>query len=209
MSKPLIIGVTGGSGSGKTLFLSELLKNFTEKEVCLITQDNYYRKRDQQPVDEKGIKNFDLPESIDDVELHKDIASLVVGDEVHLKEYTYNNPKVTPRDLVFKPAPVIIVEGILVFYWQKIRDFFDLSVFIDAKDLIKVKRRIIRDAKERGYDLDDVLYRYEHHVAPFSEQFLEPLKQEVDLVIPNNKSFKRGMEVLSAFIRSHIDFKSN
>lgn len=205
MINPLIIGVTGGSGSGKSLFLEELLKHFSEDEVCLITQDNYYRDRDEQPIDEKGIKNFDLPESIDDERLFKDILSLKEGKEVHITEYTFNNPKVVPKKLIFKPAPVLIIEGILVFYWEKIRSLVDLSVFIDAKDLIKVKRRIIRDAKERGYDLDDVLYRYEHHVAPFYDRFLRPYKQNVDLIIPNNTNFQRGMEVLAGYIRNHID----
>lgn len=204
MFNPLIIGITGGSGSGKSLFLEELLKNFSDKEVCLLTQDNYYKKRDLQPVDAKGIKNFDLPESIEDERLYQDILSLKNGKEVHLTEYTFNNPDVTPRRLTFKPAPVLIVEGIMVFYWEEIRSLIDLSVFIEAKDLIKVKRRIIRDAKERGYDLDDVLYRYEHHVTPFYEQFLQPLKSEVDLIIPNNTDFRKGMEVLSGFIKNHL-----
>ena len=205
MANPLIIGVTGGSGSGKTIFLNELLKKFSENEVCLITQDHYYIKRELQPVDEKGIKNFDLPESINEQDLYRDILSLKNGKEVHLTEYTFNNQNVIPKKIIFKSAPILIVEGILVFYWEKIRSLFDLSVFIDAKDLIKVKRRIIRDAKERGYDLDDVLYRYEHHVTPFYEQFLEPLKKDVNLIIPNNIDFRMGLEVLAGFIRNHLD----
>ena len=204
MNKPLIIGVTGGSGSGKSLFLHELLKDFTDQEICLITQDNYYRVRDEQPVDEKGIKNFDKPESIDDERFFHDLVALQNGETVELVEYTFNNPETKPKKLVFKPAPVIIVEGLMVFYWEKIRELIDVSIFIEARDLIKVKRRIIRDAKERGYDLDDVLYRYEHHVAPFHDQFLKPLKEDMDLIIPNNKNFMRGMRVVSGFIRHHL-----
>lgn len=205
MDNTLIIGVTGGSGSGKSLFLHELLKEFSKEEVCLITQDNYYRDRDEQPIDKKGIKNFDKPESIDDDHFYKDLVALKNGEVVELPEYTFNNPEAKPKKLIFKPAPILIVEGLMVFYWKKIRSLIDLSVFIEAKDLIKVKRRIIRDAKERGYDLDDVLYRYEHHVAPFHDQFLQPLKGDVDLIIPNNKNFIKGKEVLSGYIRNHLN----
>lgn len=205
MSNPLIIGVTGGSGSGKSLFLDELLKNFSDDEVCLLTQDNYYKKRDLQPIDSNGIKNFDLPESINDEHLYQDILSLKNGIEVQITEYTYNNPKVAAKKLSFKPAPVLIVEGIMVFYWEKIRSLIDLSVFVEASDVVKLKRRITRDAKERGYDLDDVLYRYEHHVTPFYNEFLQPLKCEVDLIIPNNNDFRKGMEVLAGYIRNHLN----
>ncbi len=204
MFDPLIIGITGGSGSGKTLFLDVLRENFSVEEVCLLTQDNYYKKRTLQPVDANGIKNFDLPESIDDERLYQDILSLKKGNEIQLMEYTFNNPDIAARKLTFKPAPVVIVEGIMIFYWEKIRSLIDLSVFIEAKDLIKVKRRIIRDAKERGYDLDDVLYRYEHHHTPFYERFLQPLKGEVDLIIPNNSDFRKGMDVLSGYIHNHL-----
>lgn len=207
MTKPIIIGVTGGSGSGKTLFLKDLLKRFSDDEVCLITQDNYYKKRDEQPADEQGIKNFDLPESIDDEHFYRDILTLKEGKEVRITEYTFNNPDAVPKELVFKPAPIMIIEGIMVFYWEKIRSLIDIKVFIDAKDFLKMKRRIIRDAKERGYDLDDVLYRYEHHVAPFYDRYLEPLKHEVDLIIPNNKDFKKGIEVLAGFIQNLVNIK--
>jgi uridine kinase len=205
MPKPMIIGVTGGSGSGKSLFLSELLRGFDDKEICLITQDNYYMARELQPIDTNGVKNFDRPESIDHEQLFKDINSIVEGKEVEIVEYTFNNPSATPKKLIFRPAPVIIVEGLMVFYWENIRSLIDLSVFVEASDLIKVKRRIIRDAKERGYDLDDVLYRYEHHVAPFYDQFLKPLKDEVDIIIPNNSNFDKGLMILSGYIRNYMN----
>jgi uridine kinase len=205
MKKPLIIGITGGSGSGKSFFVRELVKNFNADQVCLVTQDNYYKPRDQQPADAKGIKNFDKPESIDGEELLKDLKKLTKGKQVEILEYTYNNPDIKPKKIVFKPAPVLIIEGLMVFYWPEIKEMIDFSVFIDAEDLIKVKRRIKRDALERGYDLDDVLYRYEHHVAPFYKEHLEPLKKEIDVIIPNNKDFMKGLAILRGFISNHLN----
>lgn len=205
MANPLIIGITGGSGSGKSFFVQELMKKFKPEDVCLITQDNYYRERSEQPVDEKGIKNFDKPESINGDQLYNDLLTLRNGKEVEILEYTFNNPDIIPRNIIFHPAPVLILEGLMVFYWANIRKLIDYSVFIDADELIKVKRRIIRDANERGYDLSDVLYRYEHHVAPYYHQYLAPLKREVDIVIPNNIDFRKGLEVLEGFIKNWLN----
>jgi uridine kinase len=97
-----------------------------------------------------------------------------------------------------------VVEGIFVLYYKDIADMLDLKVFIDAKDHIKLKRRIIRDEKERGYDLDDVLYRYEHHVMPTYDKYIKPYKSDADLIIPNHTDFKEALDVLSSFIRSKL-----
>ena len=201
MKTPYIIGITGGSGSGKTRFLHRLLDQFTASEVCLVSQDNYYRTRDEQPVDANGIKNFDLPESIDFAEFKKDIIALKEGNSVSRLEYTFNNPKATPKQIELHPAPVLVVEGIFVLHDQEIAKVLDLKVFIEAQDYIKLKRRIIRDDKERGYDLDDVLYRYEHHVMPTYDKYIKPYKKDADIIIPNNTDFSQAMEVLSSFIR--------
>lgn len=204
MDKPYIIGITGGSGSGKTLFLNSLLDHFTDGEVCLISQDNYYKPRDEQPVDEKGIKNFDLPLSIDFEAYKRDIISLKAGNSVIQQEYTFNNPEAENRQIELKPARVIVVEGLFVLFFKEIADLLDLKVFIEAKDYIKLKRRIIRDDKERGYDLDDVLYRYEHHVMPTYDQYIKPYKSDADLIIPNHKDFSEALEVLTSFVRSKV-----
>lgn len=204
-AKPYLIGITGGSGSGKTLFLNKLLKKFSDKSITLISQDNYYQPRDQQPIDENGVKNFDVPESIDEESFVRDIRELKKGNKVQLLEYTFNNPKAIPRELEFKPAPIIVIEGLFVMYFQEINELLDLRLFIDAKDHVKLKRRIIRDKIERGYDLEDVLYRYEKHVMPTFYKYLEPLKHEADLVIPNNLHFENALDVLSGFIRHRLN----
>lgn len=205
MSKsPFIIGITGGSGSGKTRFLNGLLSKFTSDEVCLISQDNYYKPRDQQPVDIKGVKNFDLPESINFNAYKKDIEDIKAGKSVTRKEYTFNNPGVEPAMIKLNPAPVIVVEGIFVLYYRPIAEILDMKLYIDAKDYIKLIRRIVRDDKERGYDLDDVLYRYEHHVMPTYEKHIKPFKSEADIIIPNHRSYDSALDVIETYVRSKI-----
>lgn len=203
-ANPFLIGITGGSASGKTLFLNELINEFGEKDICLISQDNYYLDRDQQSVDENGVVNFDLPSCINDVEFARDIKLLKEGKGFTRKEYTFNNPSVTPKQLEFKAAPIVIVEGLFVMHFPEVNRLLDLRLFIDAQDHIRLKRRIIRDNNERGYDLEDVLYRFEKHVMPTYYKYLEPLKSEADLIIPNNTHFKNALEVLSGFLHSRL-----
>ena len=204
MNAPYIVGITGGSGSGKTLFLKRLLENFGENEICLISQDNYYLPRNEQPIDENGVLNFDTPDSIDFDAYASDIRSIRNGEKVTRKEYTFNNPSAKAKMLEFHPAPIIVVEGIFVLYYSQVADLLDLKIFIEAKDHIRLKRRIIRDKNERGYDLDDVLYRYEKHVTPTYEKYIEPFKQGSDLIIPNNSSFDNGLEALVAYLKSKL-----
>jgi len=103
--------------------------------------------------------------------------------------------------LEFAPAPVVVVEGIFVLYYPELAELLDLKVFIDAKDYIKLKRRIVRDKVERGYDLDDVLYRYENHVMPTYEKYIEPFKHEADIIVPNNSSFDKGLDVVKSYLK--------
>jgi uridine kinase len=204
MTKPFTIGITGGSGSGKTFFLKNLENRFTENQLCLISQDHYYHPRDMQQHDERGIKNFDLPESIDHRQFQLDIQTLKRGEILKKKEYVFNNPNVTPKMLEFKPAPVIIVEGLFVQYFTDIEQELDLKIFIEAKDHVKLSRRIKRDNEERGYDLEDVLYRYENHVMPVYETLIKPLKHRADIVIPNNSHFNRALDFLTLAIKAKI-----
>ncbi|AHM61927.1 phosphoribulokinase/uridine kinase [Flammeovirgaceae bacterium 311] len=204
MKQPYIVGITGGSASGKTFFLRELLRNFTPAEVCLVSQDNYYRPRHEQPIDENGIQNFDTPQSIDHVQYAQDLITLKEGQTVIRQEYTFNNPNAVPKQLEFHPAPVIVVEGIFVFYFPDLTRHLDLKIFIEAEEHIKLSRRITRDKVERGYDLEDVLYRYERHVAPTYNKYIKPFRSDADLVVPNNDGFDNALEVITTFIKSKV-----
>lgn len=199
-----IVGISGASGSGKTSVLRELLRNFTNDEVCLVSQDNYYKPRHEQSADENGILNFDLPTSLDLEAYIRDIALLKNGQKVIREEYTFNNKDKTPQVFTFLPAPVIIVEGLFLFHEKNLKSLFDLKVFIDVEDHIRLKRRIIRDNDERGYPLDDVLYRYEYHVFPSYQKYIMPYKYEVDMIIPNNHHFEKGVQVLVSFLKEKI-----
>ena len=204
MNKPFTIGITGGSGSGKTYFLQGLSSHFKPEEICLISQDNYYKPRDQQPIDENGVENFDLPVSIDRIAFQNDLLKLKAGQDVEKKEYMFNNSKAVPKLLHFNAAPILVVEGLFVQYFEEIDKELDLKIFIEAKDHIKIGRRIKRDQVARGYDIDDVLYRYQYHVMPVFETLIEPIKHKADLVIPNNSNFDRALEVLTGYLKSII-----
>jgi uridine kinase len=204
MTKPFTIGITGGSGSGKTYFLKRLSDRFKADQLCLVSQDNYYHPRDMQQEDERGVKNFDLPEAIDHERFVQDIKQLKAGQSITIDEYTFNNPSATPRKLTFKPAPILIIEGLFVQYFPAIERELDLSIFIEAKDYVKLSRRIKRDNEERGYDLNDVLYRYHHHVMPVYERLIEPIKHNADIVIPNNSHFERALEIIILAIQAKL-----
>jgi uridine kinase len=200
MKEPYIIGITGGSASGKTFFLNSLLSHFSKEEICLISQDNYYKEISKVPKDENGIENFDLPESIDFRLFAEHINDLKLGKIIKKEEYVFNNAESIAEILIFKPAPIIVVEGIFVFHDPFVSKLLNLKVFIDAKEHIKIRRRIIRDNNERGYDLEDVLYRWENHVAPTYEKFIKPTKQDADIIINNNKHFEKGLKILTSYL---------
>lgn len=204
MRQPYTIGITGGSGSGKTYFIKELAAHFRPDEICLISQDHYYKAKEAQTTDAEGVKNFDLPSSIDHEQLAKDIAELKSGNTLFRTEYVFNNPHAKPQILEFKPAPILIVEGLFVQYFPEIEQELDLKIFIEAKDHVKLTRRIRRDNEERGYDLEDVLYRYQNHVMPVYESMIEPLKHKSDFIIPNNKNFKHALQVLVSALKSQL-----
>jgi len=199
-----VIGITGGSGSGKTTLVQILQSFFKEKSVSVLTMDNYYFPRDHQLTDENGIKNFDLPTSIDVRKFEEDLKKLINGEAVCLQEYVFNNAEKVASEIVIEPAEVLIVEGLFVLHEEKIRERLDLSVFIHTKENIKVIRRIKRDRIERNYPLDDVLYRYEHHVLPAFDAYIKPYVDDVDMVINNNKNFDKALELMKVFINSKL-----
>lgn len=185
--RPFIIGVAGGSGSGKTFFLKCFLEHFSSEEVCSVSQDDYYFPvADKMTAEENKLYNFDLPDTIDHAHFSQDIVSLINNETILKKEYTFNNPLAVPKMLEIKPAPIMIVEGLFILYFRDIADQLDMKIFIDADEEVALMRRLKRDLIERGYSHDDAMYKWVNHVVPAYKEYLLPYKEECDQVILNN-----------------------
>lgn len=193
---PYLIGITGGSASGKTSFLLALKENFTSGQVCVISLDNYYKPLHQQPRDLNDQPNFDIPESIDVQAFIDDLENLKAGHNYQRTEYVFNNTDVKPRTINHQPAPIIIVEGLFIFYIQKVFDKLDLRLFVDAHHDIKLERRLRRDVTERNISEETVRYQWENHVMPSYREYLEPYIQNADVVILNNHNFERSLQMV-------------
>jgi len=202
MGAPYIIGITGGSGSGKTSLLKMIRDEFSQSELAILTQDNYYKLRDEQSEDAEGIKNFDLPTSILLDEYLADLTKLRNGQIVERLEYTYNNEKLSPSNIRIEPAPVIVTEGLFVMHLEEVRQLLDMSIYVEVNDVLKLKRRILRDQIERNYPLEDVLYRYEHHVLPSYNKYIKLYKEESSIIINNNANMDAAMRMITGFVRS-------
>lgn len=199
-----VIGVSGGSGSGKTSFIRDLKSRFKDSELAILSLDEYYKPQELQTVDKNGVVNFDLPTALDMESCLADIKKLKNGEVVRRKEYTFNNAEKEAEDIVINPAPIIVVEGLFIFHNVDIRSLLDFKIMVHASDIHKIIRRILRDQKERNYPLDDVLYRYQHHVKPSYDQYIRPYMEEVDLVINNNTDYCKALDMVAGYLRGHI-----
>ena len=202
--KPFIIGIAGGTGSGKTFFLKCFLEHFTNEEVCLVSQDDYYFPVAPMTPEENTLYNFDVPETIDRKHLYSDITKLIHKETIFKKEYTFNNPNAVPKMLEIKPAPILIVEGLFIFYFTEIARLLNLRIFIEADEDVALKRRLKRDLEERGYSHDDVMYRWTNHVMPAYKEFLLPYKNECDQVIVNNTNVAEDIIMVTEKISKEL-----
>jgi len=184
--KPFIIGIAGGSGSGKTFFLNCFLHHFKQDEVTLVSQDDYYIPAGDMTQEENKLYNFDLPSTIDSEQFLRDIKQLTSGEVVYKKEYNFNNPLAVVKILEIKSASIIIVEGLFILHFKEIAALLDHTIFVDADEQVALDRRIKRDGLERGYPEDDVLYKWHNHVVPAYKEYLLPYREQCDKVIMNN-----------------------
>jgi len=200
-----LIGIAGGSGSGKTSFLRELMNHFSHDEIALVSQDNYYHPKEMQELDGNGVENYDLPSSINRKQFFDDMMKLVDGGEIEKLEYNFNNPAWKPQTVIVKSAPVIIMEGLFVFHYEEIMQQLDYKVYIDVNHEERFRRRIKRDLKERGYPEDLIRYQWHSHVRPAELKYLEPYISECNLVVDNNFHYREGLESLVETINSYLN----
>lgn len=207
MHAPKLIGIAGGSGSGKTSFLRDLMSHFSPSQVALVSQDNYYLPKEKQLIDENGQHNFDLPESIDRKHFFEDMMKLSRGESIEKMEYNFNNPSWVPKKVIVESAPVIIMEGLFVFYYHEIWDRLDYKVYIDVHHEERLQRRIRRDAEERAFPEHQVLYQWKNHVRPAEEKYLEPFASKCNLIVDNNQHYASGLNELIEVIHGYYSKK--
>jgi len=185
-NKPFVIGIAGGSGSGKTFFLNCFLNHFKTDEICLISQDDYYIPVGELTQEQNKLHNFDLPNAIDDKHFFTDIQKILNGETIYKKAYKFNKKNAEQEILEIKPASILIIEGLFILHYHEIASLLDLKIFIQAQEEVALQRRIKRDFIERGYSENDVRYKWDNHVLPSYNEYLLPYRTVADKIIDNN-----------------------
>ena len=200
----LIIGIAGGTGCGKTTVVNTILKELPQDEVVVISQDSYYKDTTHLSYEERVKINFDHPRSIDFDLLVNHLNELRKGNTIQQPVYSFVQHNRTGDSVLTKPRKVIIVEGILILTNPEIRDLFDIKIFVHADSDERLIRRLKRDISERGRDIDEVLDRYQNTLKPMHQQFIEPMKEYADLIIPNNKYNTVAINIVKTIINERL-----
>ncbi|QII82667.1 uridine kinase [Jeotgalibaca arthritidis] len=208
MKRPIVIGVTGGSGSGKTSVSRAIFEKFSDLSILLLEQDYYYKDQSHLPFEERLKTNYDHPFAFDNDRFISDLEDLIHYKSIEQPVYDYANHtrsnQVIPRD----PKEVIIVEGILILEDERLRNLMDIKVYVDTDDDIRIIRRIKRDIEERGRTLDSVIDQYLSVVKPMHHQFIEPTKKFADIIIPEGGKNQVAIDLMTTKIASILQESS-
>jgi uridine kinase len=200
----LIIGIAGGTGSGKTTVVNQILNELPADEVCVISQDSYYNATHNLSYLERTKINFDHPKAIDFELLVSDLNKLRKGEVIQQPVYSFVTHDRTVDTLITHPRKVVIVEGILIFNNKELRDLFDIKIFVHADTDERLIRRIRRDIEERGRDISEVLTRYQNTLKPMHQQFIEPTKNYADIIIPNDRYNTVAIDIVRTVISNKL-----
>ena len=199
---PYLIGICGGSGSGKTLVALSIVKALGVEHVLLMEQDSYYRDLAHLPFEERHHVNFDHPSAFDNDLLLEHLHTLLSGTAVQMPEYDYTQHTRSGRFTEIRPRDVILLDGILIFEDQRLRDLMDIRVYVDTDPDVRLARRIRRDMAERARTLEMVLEQYETQVRPMHDQFVEPFKRYADIIIPQGGMNTVAVDLLITKVRT-------
>lgn len=200
----ILIGIAGGTGSGKTTLARKLIENFGADEVSLLCHDNYYKRHDDMAFEEREKLNYDHPDAFDTELLCEHIKMLKAGKAIEMPVYDYSLHNRSDKVIEVKPAPVIVLEGILIFAEPALCELMDIKVFVDTDADVRILRRILRDVKERGRSLDSVISQYLTTVKPMHEQFVEPSKRRADIIIPEGGENRVALQMLIERVCRHL-----
>jgi uridine kinase len=200
----LIIGIAGGTGSGKTTVVHQIMNELPETEVGIISQDSYYKETHNLSFDERALINFDHPRAIDFDLLVAHLKELKNGNNINQPLYSFVTHNRTDDTVFTHPRKVMIVEGILILANPELRELFDVKIYVHADSDERLIRRLKRDIAERGRDMNEVLNRYQNTLKPMHEQFIEPTKAFADIIIPNDKYNTVAIDVVRAVINQRI-----
>lgn len=200
----LIIGIAGGTGSGKTTVVQQIISQLPKDEVCVISQDSYYKDTSHLTYEQRIAINFDHPNSIDFALLAEHLALLRDNKPVEQPVYSFVDHNRTKETITTYPKKVIIVEGILILTHPEIREHFDIKIYVHADSDERLIRRLKRDIAERGRDLEEVLTRYQTTLKPMHQQFIEPTKEFADVIIPTNRYNTVGVDLIRSIIHQKL-----
>lgn len=200
----LIIGIAGGTGSGKTTVVNQIVKHLPLDEVCVISQDSYYKETSNLSYEERTKINFDHPRAIDFDLIIKHLKALKSGKIINQPVYSFVTHNRTEDTVKTHPRKVVIIEGILIFNNEELRNLFDIKIFVHAETDERLIRRVRRDITERGRDIDEVLSRYQKTLKPMHQQFIEPTKNFADIIIPNDRHNTVAIDIVRTVINERL-----
>lgn len=204
MKNIFIIGIAGGTGSGKTTVVNQIINELPADEVCVISQDSYYNQTDNLTYEERTKINFDHPRAIDFDLLVQHLKDLKNGQIIEQPIYSFVSHNRTKDTIKTHPRKVIIIEGILIFNSKELRDLCDIKVFVHADADERLIRRVRRDIVERGRDVNEVLSRYQSTLKPMHQQFIEPTKNYADIIIPNDRYNTVAIDIVRTVINDRL-----
>lgn len=203
-NKPLVVGVAGGSGSGKTTVVQRIIERIGEDEILLLQHDSYYRDLSHMSFEDRAKQNFDHPAALETELMIRHVQALLDGYSVDIPQYDYANHVRADASVKVTPRRVILIDGILIFCERDLRAMMDIRLYVDTDHDVRLLRRIKRDIIQRGRSLENVLHQYEHYVRPMHFDFVEPSKRYADIIIPHGGENVIALEMVDALIKGHL-----